>query len=91
MKRCNGNAFGVLRQRVYLVVRVKESRMQNAHNIYIDVMLQNYMKHVGRNKFNDVHTDSKWIYVDYPIYIVTMSYNAANKLYTLDRIDAGEP
>ena len=90
MKRRNGHMFGVLRQLVDLLARVEESGRRNPHNPYIEVMLQYYMKHLGRNKFKYDHTNSKWIDVDCIISIMTMSYNATNKVYTLDRIDAEE-
>ena len=54
----------------------------------IEVMLLYYTKWSGHNKFN--HTHSKWIDVDCIMFTVTMSYNAINKVYTLDRIDAEE-
>jgi hypothetical protein len=35
-------------------------------------------------------TPSKWIDMDCIIFIAFISYNAANKIYTFDRIDAKE-
>ena len=36
------------------------------------------------------HTDNKWSALYYIIFSVTMSYDATNKVYTLDRIDVEE-
>jgi hypothetical protein len=46
-------------------------------------MLQNYRKHPGYNKFKYDHMDSKWIDVDFIIFIITMSYNSTNEVYTM--------
>ena len=59
MRRRNGKQFGVLRQAVDLLARTEESRRRNPNNSRIEVMLQYYRKHLGRNKFKYDHTDSK--------------------------------
>ena len=42
------------------------------------------------NNFKNDHTNSKRIHVHCTIFIVTMSFNVTNKVYTLDRIDTYE-
>jgi hypothetical protein len=88
MRRRNGRQFGVLRQPVDLLSRMEESGKRNPHNPHIEVMLQYYRKHVGRDKFKYDHTDSQWIDVDCIICTVTMTYNPINEVYSLDRTDA---
>ena len=73
MRRRNGRQFGVLRQPVDLLARVEENGRRNPHNPHIEVMLQYYRKHLGRDKFKYDHTDSKWIDVDCIICTVTMT------------------
>ena len=48
------------------------------------------MKYLGHNNFKYYHSDGKWIYMDCNISTVTMSYNAINGVYPLDRICVGE-
>ena len=45
---------------------------------------------LGHNKSKYDHAHSKCIDVDYIIFIVIMSYNTTNEVYTLDKIDAEE-
>ncbi len=80
--------FGVLRQAVDLLSRTEESRRRNPNNPHIEVMLQYYRKHHGRDKFKYDHTDSQWIDIDCVISTVTMSYNSTNEVYTLDMKDS---
>ena len=87
LSSCNGKQFGVLRQAVDLLAQTEESRRRNPNNPHIEVMLQYYRKHPGRNKYKYDHIDSKWIDVDCVISTVTMSYNSTNEVYTLDRND----
>ena len=87
MRRHNGRQFGVLRQPVDLLARVEENGRRNPHNPHIEVMLQYYRKHLGRDKFKYDHTDSKWIDVDCIICTITMMYNSGNEVYSLDRND----
>ena len=88
MRRRNGKQFGVLRQPVDLLSRMEESRRKYSNNPHIEVMLQYYRKHPGRNKLKYDHKDSKWIDIDCIISTVTMSYNSTNEVYTLDRNDS---
>lgn len=88
MRRRNGRQFGVLRQPVDLLSRMEENGKRNLHNPHIEVMLQYYRQHVGRDKFKYDHTDSQWIDIDCIICTVTMSYNPVNEVYSLDRNDA---
>ena len=88
MRWHNEKQFGVLRQAVDLLARMEESGRRNPNNPHIEVMLQYYRKYSSRNKFKYDHTHSKWIDVDYVIYIATMSYNSTNEVYTLDRYDS---
>ena len=67
---------------------MKESRRRNPKNPHIEVMLQNYRKHLGRNKYKYDHTYSKWIDVDCVISTVIMSYNSTNEVYTVDKNDS---
>ena len=85
-----GHMFGVLRQPAHVFSRVKESRRRNHDIPYIELMLQYYRKHLGCNKFNYNHIDNKRIEVDCNISTMTISCNATNKVYTLDRIDVEE-
>ena len=59
MRRRNGKQFGVLRQAVDLLARTEESGRRNPNNPHIEVMLQYYRKHHGRDKFKHDHTDSQ--------------------------------
>ena len=61
---CNGKQFGVLRQAVDLLAQTKELGRRYPNNPHIEVMLQYYRKHLGRDKFKYDHMDRKWIYVD---------------------------
>ena len=88
MRRRNGKQFGVLRQAVDLLARTEESGRRNPNNPHIEVMLQYFRKHPGRDKFKYNHTDSQWIDIDCVISTVTMSYNPTNEIYTLDRNDS---
>ena len=88
LRRRNGHQFGVLRQAVDLLARTEESGRRNPNNPHIEVMLQYYRKHPGRDKFKYDHTDSQWIDIDCVISTVTMTYNSTNEVYTLDRNDS---
>ena len=87
MRWHNGKQFGVLRQAVDLLAWMKELGWRNPNNPYIEVMLQYYRKHPGRNKFKYDHTDSKQIAIDCIISTIIMRYNSTNEVYTLDRND----
>jgi hypothetical protein len=88
MRHRNGKQFGVLRHAVDLLARTEESRRRNPNNPHIEVMLQYFRKHPGRDKFKYDHTDSQWIDIDCVISTVTMSYNPTNEIYTLDMNDS---
>ena len=88
MRQCNGKQFGILRQVVDLLAQAKELGRRNPNNPHIEVMLQYYSKHPCRNKFKYDHINSKWIDVDCIIYMVTMTYNSTNEMYTLHRNDS---
>ena len=51
----------------------------------MEVVLQYYRKHPNRNRFKYDQTYSKWIDVDCVISTVTVGYNFANEVYTLDK------
>jgi hypothetical protein len=59
LSSCNEKQFGVLRQRVDLLARTKESGRRNSNNLHIEVMLQYYRKHLGHTKYKYDHTNSK--------------------------------
>ncbi|KAG0572953.1 hypothetical protein KC19_VG137300 [Ceratodon purpureus] len=88
MRRRNGKQFGVLRQPVDLIARLEESGKRNIQNPHIEVMLQYYRKHIGREKYKYDLTDSKWINIDCIICTVTLTYNPGNEVYSLDSNDA---
>jgi hypothetical protein len=88
MRRRNGKQFGVLRHAVDLLARTEELGRRNPNNPHIEVMLQYYRKHLGRNKFKYDYKATKWIGENYTISIVTMSHNSTNEVYTLDRNDS---
>ena len=60
LSSCNGKQFGVLRQEVNLLARKEELRRRNPNIPHIEVTLQYYRNHLGRNKIKYDHTDSKW-------------------------------
>ena len=83
--------FGILiRQPVVLLGRVEESRRQNHHNSYIEIVLQHYKNHPEHDKFKYDHIGSKCNDVDCIISIMIMSSNAINEVYTLDKINGEE-
>jgi len=90
MRPRNGGQFGILRQPVDLLARMEENGKSKPQNPHIEVLLQYYRKHGGRDKFKYDHTDSKWIDIDCIICTVTMTYNPVNEVYSLDRNDSRE-
>ena len=79
-----GNNLGYLGKRLTFLFKQR----RNPNNLHIEVMLQYYRKHQGRNKFKYDHTDSNWIDVDCITSTVTMSYNSTNEVYNLYRNDS---
>jgi hypothetical protein len=53
----------------------------------IEVLLNWFSKHAGRNKFKYDVTDSQWIDLDSIISTITLNFNVVLNVYTLNEND----
>ena len=87
-RRAGTNSWGSIKQPVDLANRDETPGKKGTTVSNIEVILQYYSRAAGQYKFKYNVTDSKWITVESIITNVTLTLNAENQVYNLDRSDA---
>ena len=87
-RRAGGNSWRSLKQPVDLANREVTLGKKGISVSNIQVILHYYTRAQGQYKFKYNLTDSQWIGLESVITNVTLTYNSANQVYSMDRSDA---